>query len=318
MAHLVTGYAGKEHIRSADQGSFNAAFFGDGEFVMSSGSRFAGAIINNNTVRISDGDMLVQGRHIRIEPNTYEDLTISTGTAGTNRIDLIVMTYEKNAASGIESAKLEVVQGTATAGTPSAPEIVSGNILNGDLKNQMPLYAVYVSGVALTKISTQFMVCPTYKDLAIYYAQQFQNACETHLNSLNILDSADEINANSAANQLAGALGVKKLASQKAPAAHIHDDLYYRKETIDKALNSKSNTGHNHDDLYYKKSEFTGFTVPILPVGACVLTYQDAVPPFNYGRWKKQGSVTLDVSYVNIDGEQSQARITPYIWQRFK
>ena len=149
MAHLVTGYAGKEHIRSADQGSFNAAFFGDGEFVMSSGSRFAGAIINNNTVRISDGDMLMQGRHIRIEPNTYEDLTISTGTAGTNRIDLIVMTYEKNAASGIESAKLEVVQGTATSGTPSAPEIVSGDILNGDLKNQMPLYAVYVSGVAL-------------------------------------------------------------------------------------------------------------------------------------------------------------------------
>lgn len=138
MAHLVTGYAGKEHIRSADQGSFNAAFFGDGEFVMSSGSRFAGAIINNNTVRISDGDMLMQGRHIRIEPNTYEDLTISTGTAGTNRIDLIVMTYEKNAASGIESAKLEVVQGTATSGTPSAPEIVSGDILNGDLKNQMP------------------------------------------------------------------------------------------------------------------------------------------------------------------------------------
>ena len=208
MAHLVTGYAGKEHIKSADQGSFNAAFFGDGEFVMSSGSRFAGAIINNNTVRISDGDMLMQGRHIRIEPNTYEDLTISTGTAGTNRIDLIVMTYEKNAASGIESAKLEVVQGTATSGTPSAPEIVSGDILNGDLKNQMPLYAVYVSGVALTKISTQFMVCPTYKDLAIYYAQQFQNACETHLNSLNIIDSADAIDANSAANQLAGIIAV--------------------------------------------------------------------------------------------------------------
>ena len=81
----------------------------------------------------------------------------------------------------------------------------------------MPLYAVYVSGVALTKISTQFMVCPTYKDLAIYYAQQFQNACETHLNSLNIIDSADAIDANSAANQLAGALGVKELASQKAP-----------------------------------------------------------------------------------------------------
>lgn len=311
MAHLVTGYAGKEHIRSADQGSFNAAFFGDGEFVMSSESRFAGAIINNNTVRISDGDMLMQGRHIRIEPNTYEDLTISTGTAGTNRIDLIVMTYEKNAASGIESAKLEVVQGTATSGTPSAPEIVSGDILNGDLKNQMPLYAVYVSGVALTKISTQFMVCPTYKDLAIYYAQQFQNACETHLNSLNIIDSADAIDANSAANQLAGALGVKELASQKAPAAHIHDDLYYRKETIDKALNSKSNTGHNHDERYSGVNHNHDERY-CLPVGTAVLNSNLYSAPFKYGKWKCAGYVNIEL----YDANGEIRIIAPYVWTR--
>lgn len=311
MAHLVTGYAGKEHIKSADQGSFNAAFFGDGEFVMSSGSRFAGAIINNNTVRISDGDMLMQGRHIRIEPNTYEDLTISTGTAGTNRIDLIVMTYEKNAASGIESAKLEVVQGTATSGTPSAPEIVSGDILNGDLKNQMPLYAVYVSGVALTKISTQFMVCPTYKDLAIYYAQQFQNACETHLNSLNIIDSADAIDANSAANQLAGALGVKELASQKAPAAHIHDDLYYRKATLDQALSAKSNTNHNHDERYSGVNHNHDERY-CLPVGTAVLNSNLYSAPFKYGKWKCAGYVNIEL----YDANGEIRIIAPRVWTR--
>ena len=311
MAHLVTGYAGKEHIRSADQGSFNAAFFGDGEFVMSSGSRFAGAIINNNTVRISDGEMLMQGRHIRIEPNTYEDLTISTGTAGTNRIDLIVMTYEKNAASGIESAKLEVVQGTATSGTPSAPELVSGDILNGDLKNQMPLYAVYVSGVALTKISTQFMVCPTYKDLAIYYAQQFQNACETHLNSLNIIDSADAIDANSAANQLAGALGVKELASQKAPAAHIHDDLYYRKATLDQALSAKSNTNHNHDERYSGVNHNHDERY-CLPVGTAVLNSNLFSAPFKYGKWKCAGYVNIEL----YDANGEIRIIAPYVWTR--
>lgn len=311
MAHLVTGYAGKEHIRSADQGSFNAAFFGDGEFVMSSGSRFAGAIINNNTVRISDGDMLMQGRHIRIEPNTYEDLTISTGTAGTNRIDLIVMTYEKNAASGIESAKLEVVQGTATSGTPSAPEIVSGDILNGDLKNQMQLYAVYVSGVALTKISTQFMVCPTYKDLAIYYAQQFQNACETHLNSLNIIDSADAIDANSAANQLAGALGVKELASQKAPVAHIHDDLYYRKAILDQALSAKSDTNHNHDERYSRVNHNHDERY-CLPVGTAVLNSNLYSAPFKYGKWKCAGYVNIEL----YDANGEIRIIAPYVWTR--
>jgi hypothetical protein len=278
---------------------------------MSSGSRFAGAIINNNTVRISDGDMLMQGRHIRIEPNTYEDLTISTGTAGTNRIDLIVMTYEKNAASGIESAKLEVVQGTATSGTPSAPEIVSGDILNGDLKNQMPLYAVYVSGVALTKISTQFMVCPTYKDLAIYYAQQFQNACETHLNSLNIIDSADAIDANSAANQLAGALGVKELASQKAPVAHIHDDLYYRKAILDQALSAKSDTNHNHDERYSRVNHNHDERY-CLPVGTAVLNSNLYSAPFKYGKWKCAGYVNIEL----YDANGEIRIIDPYVWTR--
>ena len=96
MAHLVTGYAGYEHIKSEDAGAFNAAFFGGGQYVMEFGNQFEGSIIDNNTVRILDGDGLMYGRHFRIYPNTYEDLTISTGAVGKNRIDLICMTYEKN------------------------------------------------------------------------------------------------------------------------------------------------------------------------------------------------------------------------------
>ena len=56
MVHLITGYAGYEHIKSADQGSYNAAFFGDGQFIMEIGNQFAASIIDNNTVRILDGD----------------------------------------------------------------------------------------------------------------------------------------------------------------------------------------------------------------------------------------------------------------------
>lgn len=95
QTHLVTGYKGSEHIKSADQGSFNAAFFGSGQFVMEMGNQFEGSIVNNNTVRILDGDILMYGRHIRIDPDTFEDLTIETGNAGKNRIDLVCMTYER-------------------------------------------------------------------------------------------------------------------------------------------------------------------------------------------------------------------------------
>lgn len=219
QTHLVTGYKGSEHIKSADQGSFNAAFFGSGQFVMEMGNQFEGSIVNNNTVRILDGDILMYGRHIRIDPDTFEDLTIETGNAGKNRIDLVCMTYEKNTSDGTEKAYLEVLKGSETEGTPSAPEYTDGNIITGAIKNQMPLYKLTVNGVVLQDITPLFKTIPTYKTLAEQYAAQFQKACDTYLGALNILDTMEEVNANTQANQLAGALAVKEVIKNKQDAA---------------------------------------------------------------------------------------------------
>lgn len=208
MVHLITGYAGAEHIKSADQGSFNAAFFGTGQHVLQIGSQCAGSILNNNTVRIQDGDLLMYGRHIRMD--AYEDVTITTGTAGTKRIDLIVMQYEKDANDGTEQAFLQVIKGTETQGTPTQPEYTNGNILNGATLNQMPLYKVTLNGVVLSAVTPLFSTIPTYQALAARYEAEFQEACETYLDSLNILDSKAEIMANTQPNNLAGALALKE------------------------------------------------------------------------------------------------------------
>lgn len=213
--HLITGYKGEEHIKSADHGSFNASFFGGGEYVMEAGNQLEASIMDNNTVRILDGDLLMQGRHIRIEPDTYEDMTITTGTAGVNRIDLIVMQYSKDTSTDIESAELVVIKGTETEGTATMPEYTSGDILQGATFNQMPLYSVKVEGVVLTKIEPLFVVIPTYKTLAEQYAAEFQKACESHLDSLNVLDTMEEVEANTQENQLAGALAVKEVIKYK-------------------------------------------------------------------------------------------------------
>ena len=174
--HLVTGYAGKEHIKSQDVRSFNTAMFGAGEFVMEIGNQLSASILNNNTVRVLDGDVLMQGGHIRIETDTYEDMTVKTGSAGTSRIDLITMTYEKNATNGTEKAYLEVVKGDETSGTPEEPELTTGMLANGDLKNQMPLYRLQVEGVVLSTIEALFRTIPTYKTLAEQYAKKYEDA----------------------------------------------------------------------------------------------------------------------------------------------
>ncbi len=214
MTHLVTGYAGEEHIQSKDQGSFNASFFGTGQYVMETGNQFEASITSNNNVRILDGDMLMKGRHIRIEPNSYEDVGITTGTAGTFRNDLIVMKYIKNESTGVEEAYIEYIQGTETEGTPIDPEYTDGDILGGDSLNQMPLYQVVMQGVVLYEVVPLFETIPTYKALADKYKQEFIDSCETHLDSLNILDTKEEIQANTQSNQLAGALAVKELTTK--------------------------------------------------------------------------------------------------------
>lgn len=212
--HLVTGYQGKGHIQSKDARAFNMALFGFGEFVMENGNMFEASIINNNTVRVIDGDILMQGGHIRLDHDMYEDLTIQTGTAGKNRNDLIVMTYEKDAVTGVESAKLEVVKGTETTGTASDPDVKRGILSLGDLKNQMPLYRVKISGVVLSELEPLFEIVHSYKTLAMYYVQQFVIACQTHLNSLNVLDTLEEVEANTEPNNLAGALATKELSAK--------------------------------------------------------------------------------------------------------
>lgn len=213
--HLVTGYKGEEHIQSADQGSFNASFFGGGEFVMEAGNQFEASIMDNNTVRILDGDALMKGRHLRIEPNTYADVNIQTGTAGVNRNDLIVFQYVKDSASGVEDSSIVVIKGTETEGTATDPEYTDSDILGGATFNQMPMYRVKVEGVVLTGIEPLFTVIPTYKKLAEMYAQQFQEACDTYIGLLNILDTMEEVSANTQEGQLAGALALKELAASK-------------------------------------------------------------------------------------------------------
>ena len=213
MIHLVTGYAGYEHIKSEDDGAFNASFFGEGQFIMEAGNQFEASVIDNNTVRVLDGNGMMYGRHFRLSSGTYEDVKISTGTAGKNRCDLICVTYSKDGSTGKEETHLELIKGAESSGTAAVPSYTNGNILEGATFNQMPLYNVQIEGVVLKSITPMFDLIPTYKALAERYRAEFQTACETHLDSLNVLDTMEEVNANTQAKQLAGANALKELGA---------------------------------------------------------------------------------------------------------
>lgn len=214
MAHLVTGYAGQAHIKSADEGAFNASFFGSEQYVMEYGNEFEGSIIDNNTVRIAEGEGLMYGRHFRVE--APEDLTITTGKAGTSRIDLICMTYEKDANDETEKVYLQVIKGTETTGTPTVPAYTDGNILEGASFNQMPLYKATIKGVVLSELKAVFETLPSYEGIARMYAERFETVCEElklQFNLSNVLKTTDIVDnlTSDASNKALSAKQGKKL-----------------------------------------------------------------------------------------------------------
>lgn len=155
--HLVTGYAGAPHVASSDQGSLYEAVIRSGQFVLDAGSNFAASIVTNNQIRVNDGELMMQGRHVKLNPGAYVDLAIDNGTQGYRRTDLVVARYTLNIGTGIEECNLVVLKGTPAESNPSDPEYTTSNI-NAEraLQHDFPLYRVSISGLVLEGLTALF------------------------------------------------------------------------------------------------------------------------------------------------------------------
>lgn len=155
--HLVTGYSGQPHVTAADHGSFFEALIRSGQFVMDAGAKFSASVVTNNQIRVNDGELLMQGRHVKLDPGSYVDLTIENGAQGQMRNDLIVVRYTKDINTGTEECNLVVLKGTPVTSNPSDPEYTTGNInAKGDLQHDFPLYRVPLSGLNVGTLKAMF------------------------------------------------------------------------------------------------------------------------------------------------------------------
>lgn len=147
---LVTGYKGAAHITAEDIGAFNAGIMGAGDWVLTSGNKFAASLTSNNTVKILDGDLIIQGRHVCLKKNTYEEVIIENGETDKNRNDLIVARYTKDSTNGIENVEFAVIKGENSASEASDPEYTTGDILSGGCTlHEMPLYRIKLNGLTV-------------------------------------------------------------------------------------------------------------------------------------------------------------------------
>lgn len=169
------------HIYAEDDAAiFQSMFGGDG--VLNIGNCLKSTVISNNKVRISDGVLSVGGHIGRLSHADYQDMTIENGATGYNRNDII---YARFLTSGnVDSFILAVKKGTATTGTATDPALVQGNLYEGAVERDYPLYRVKLSGLSISSVDQLFTVIPTIPDLK---AQMEKDKAEINqsLNKLN-------------------------------------------------------------------------------------------------------------------------------------
>lgn len=148
-AHVVTGHQGTPHVSASDAGFFNAGVVGLERYVLGT-SEMLRAEFSGNTVTIYPGDLVDQGRHINLPAMSY--IYIENAPAGYTRKDIIVMHYERDI-EGVETAQLQVIQGTPSQSSPQYPSYNWGNIFNGATEDNFALYFVLASEEGILSIA---------------------------------------------------------------------------------------------------------------------------------------------------------------------
>ncbi|MFQ6234503.1 hypothetical protein [Bifidobacterium adolescentis] len=144
---LVDGKAGVAHISSEDKAIIHQAKFSKSDVVFDWGDAFKCSMSSPNRATIGTGCASIQGLDWHI--TAAESVTISNGSQGMKRNDIIAAHYHRDSKTGDELVNLTVLKGTPNATTAADPTIPSGKILSGAVDAYMPLWRIPLDGITV-------------------------------------------------------------------------------------------------------------------------------------------------------------------------
>ena len=163
---IITGYTGSPHVTAEQDRDINIGIFGNESYVLQTGSQLTAEVSSNNEIKVRDGVIMHQGCAASIKKNAYDSLTITNGSQGMKRVDLIVARYSRDPSTNEESLTLKVIQGTPSENSPTVPGYTTGDIQSGDLVADMPLYQVILNGLNITEVKKLFSVQGSIAELS--------------------------------------------------------------------------------------------------------------------------------------------------------
>ena len=149
---IVSGRTGSPHVTSQQFRQLVEGTVGQESYILTSGENLEPELASNNILKIRSGMMSHHGNISSIKIGTYDEVELTNGSQGMKRIDLVVNRYTRNAETNVETNNWVVITGTPVASDPAVPAYTVGNLQEGDLTDDCPVFEVHYDGLNVTEI----------------------------------------------------------------------------------------------------------------------------------------------------------------------
>lgn len=149
---IVSGRTGSPHVTSRQFRQLVEGTVGQESYILTSGENLEPELASNNILKIRSGMMSHHGNISSIKIGTYDEVELTNGSQGMKRIDLVVNRYTRNAETNVEANNWVVITGTPAASDPAVPAYTVGNLQEGDLTDDCPVFEVHYDGLNVTEI----------------------------------------------------------------------------------------------------------------------------------------------------------------------
>lgn len=149
---IVSGRTGNPHVTSQQFRQLVEGTVGQESCILTSGENLEPELASNNILKIRSGMMSHHGNISSIKIGTYDEVELTNGSQGMKRIDLVVNRYTRNAETNVEANNWVVITGTPAASDPAVPAYTVGNLQEGDLTDDCPVFEVHYDGLNVTEV----------------------------------------------------------------------------------------------------------------------------------------------------------------------
>lgn len=147
---IITGVGEAEHVTSDEHRALFGSILGQGTYILNYGENLDAELVTNTRIKAKSGMMMHKTNVSYVK--AYDEIDLQPGTQGMKRIDLVVNRYEKVKETGVEKNTWVAIMGVPVAEGPVAPAYTVGDILNGDLVDDCPVYEVEFDGINIIEI----------------------------------------------------------------------------------------------------------------------------------------------------------------------